>query len=83
MLGRLKELAVQAANDTNTDADRLNIQDEVECILEEIDRIGDETESNTFPDFVYRDKFPECLFAGRAVYLGQQREPVGLKGVAE
>lgn len=51
MLGRLKELAVQAANDTNTDADRLNIQDEVECILEEIDRIGDETEFNTIKIF--------------------------------
>lgn len=51
MLGRLKELAVQAANDTNTDADRLNIQDEVECILEEIDRIGNDTEFNTIKIF--------------------------------
>lgn len=51
MLGRLKELAVQAANDTNTDADRLNIQDEVYGILEEIDRIGNDTEFNTIKIF--------------------------------
>lgn len=39
MLHRLKELSIQAANDTNTIQDRANIQLEVDSILEEIDDI--------------------------------------------
>ena len=51
MLHRMKELAVQSANGTNTDKDRTNLQDEVEQLLEEIDRIGEDTEFNTIPIF--------------------------------
>ena len=51
MMNRLKELSVQAANGTNCEADREMIQDEVEQILEEVDRIGNDTEFNTIPVF--------------------------------
>ena len=51
MMNRLKELSVQAANGTNCESDREMIQDEVEQILEEVDRIGNDTEFNTMPIF--------------------------------
>lgn len=46
MLHRLTELSVQAANGTYTDQDRSYLQEEVNGILEEIDRIGDTTSFN-------------------------------------
>jgi flagellin len=46
MLGRIKELTVQAANDSNTPDDRLKIQDEIASLLREIDAIADRTEYN-------------------------------------
>lgn len=51
MMNRLKEISVQAANGTNCESDRNMIQDEVEQILEEVDRIGNDTEFNTMPIF--------------------------------
>lgn len=47
MLNRIRELAVEAANDTNTTEDREEIQLEVDEIKKEIDRIGKTTEFNT------------------------------------
>ena len=44
---RMRELAVQAANDTNTDADRFEIQAEIKQLKAEIDRIANSTEFNT------------------------------------
>ena len=44
---RLRELCVQAANDTNTLEDRKNIQDEVDALIEEVDRVANDTEFNT------------------------------------
>ena len=46
-LQRMRELAVQSANDTNTDADRGEIQKEINQLTEEINRIGNNTEFNT------------------------------------
>ncbi|MBR1444160.1 MAG: hypothetical protein IJ583_11600 [Firmicutes bacterium] len=46
MMQRMRELAVQAANDTNTDEDRQKIQKEVDQLIEEIDRTGQDTEYN-------------------------------------
>jgi flagellin len=43
----MKELAVQAANDTNTDADRAEIQKEIDQLTAEITRIAEQTEFNT------------------------------------
>lgn len=51
MLHRMKELSVQAANDTNTNQDRENIQKEIAQIVQEIDRIGDTTTFNEIPLF--------------------------------
>jgi flagellin len=46
LLSRLRELAVQAANDTLTDSDRLHIQAESNQLLAEIDRIAASTQFN-------------------------------------
>src|SRR5690606_26480886 len=43
----MRELAVQAATDTNTDADRKEIQKEINQLIEELDRIGNTTQFNT------------------------------------
>lgn len=43
MLQRIRELAVQAANDTYSDADRESLQLEVTELIDEIDRIGNNT----------------------------------------
>ncbi|AAD35840.1 flagellin [Thermotoga maritima MSB8] len=47
ILQRMRELAVQAASDTNTDVDREQIQKEIDQLREEIDRIARTTEFNT------------------------------------
>ncbi|MTV49931.1 flagellin [Heliobacillus mobilis] len=47
ILQRMRELAVQATNDTNTDSDRRELQNEVKQLKLEIDRIGNTTEFNT------------------------------------
>ena len=47
ILQRMRELSVQAANDSNTDADRQEIQKEVEQLRDEIGRIAETTEFNT------------------------------------
>ena len=47
ILQRLRELAVQSASDTLTDADRAQLQKEVDELVEELDRIATTTEFNT------------------------------------
>lgn len=47
ILQRMRELAVQAGNDTNTATDRGEIQKEVNQLTSEINRIGNTTEFNT------------------------------------
>ncbi|MFC5997339.1 flagellin [Quadrisphaera sp. GCM10027208] len=47
ILQRMRELAVQSANDTNTSADRTQIQKEVDQLASELTRISDTTEFNT------------------------------------
>src|SRR5690625_100378 len=47
ILQRMRELAVQSANDTNAEEDREALQAEVEELIEEVDRIANETEFNT------------------------------------
>ena len=46
MLQRMRELAVQAVNDTNTDQDRVYLQQEVDGLLSEIDRVATQTQYN-------------------------------------
>ena len=47
ILQRMRELTVQAANDTNVTADRSSIKDELTALTSEIDRIAQQTEFNT------------------------------------
>ncbi|TWT03668.1 flagellin [Planomicrobium sp. CPCC 101079] len=47
ILQRMRELAVQSANDTNTDTDRGELQKEVDQLAEEITRIANNTEFNS------------------------------------
>ncbi|HML34225.1 flagellin [Sporomusa sphaeroides] len=47
ILQRMRELAVQAGNDTNTKVDRGEIQKEINQLTDEIDRIANTTEFNT------------------------------------
>ena len=47
ILQRMRELAVQASNDTNTSSDREEIQKEINALTEEVDRIANNTEFNT------------------------------------
>ncbi len=60
ILQRMRELAVQAANDTNIGVDRSEIQKEINELIDEIDRIARDTEFNqqklldgTFEDKVF------------------------------
>ncbi|BCJ87869.1 flagellin N-terminal helical domain-containing protein [Effusibacillus dendaii] len=46
ILQRIRTLAVQAVNDTNTTADRANIQDELKQLKAELDRIATTTQFN-------------------------------------
>ena len=47
ILQRMRELTIQAANGTETDEDRGNIQDEISQLQDELDRIAETTEFNT------------------------------------
>jgi flagellin len=47
ILQRMRELATQASNDTNTGTDRGEIQKEMDSLTSEINRIGNTTEFNT------------------------------------
>ena len=46
ILQRMRELSVQAGNDTNTETDRKEIQKEIDQLTSEINRIGGTTEFN-------------------------------------
>jgi len=46
ILQRVRELAVQGANDTNSATDRASIQEEIDQLIEELDRIASSTKFN-------------------------------------
>ncbi|KGN03425.1 hypothetical protein Z969_00185 [Clostridium novyi A str. 4570] len=58
ILQRMRELAVQASNDTNNESDRGQIQKEINQLTSEINRIGNTTEFNTMKllDGTHSDK---------------------------
>ena len=47
MLQRMNELAIKSANGTNTSADRVAIQKEINALVSEIDRVAQSTQFNT------------------------------------
>ncbi len=63
ILQRMRELAVQSASDTVTDADREEIQKEMNALRVEIDRISNDTEFNT-------QKLLEGNFTNRTIHIG-------------
>ncbi len=63
ILQRMRELAVQAANDTNTDDDRQALQQEIDQLIQEIDRIANQTEFNT-------EKLLDGNFSGKIIHIG-------------
>jgi flagellin len=61
ILQRMREVAVQSANDTNNDQDRLNLQSEMDAMITEIDRIagtttwaGEDLMSQATQDFTFQ-----------------------------
>lgn len=63
ILQRMRELAVQSSNDTNTTSDRSQIQLEVTALTDEITRISTDTEFNT-------QKLLDGTFAGKKFHIG-------------
>jgi flagellin len=63
ILQRMRELAVQAANDTNVSADRTAIQSEINQLVSELDRIAGNTEFNT-------QKLLNGSFSGKVFQIG-------------
>lgn len=70
ILQRMRELAVQAANDTNTDADRDAIQQEINQLTTEVDRIAKTTSFNgsIYPLNAQKLESPYVYTDGNAVY---------------
>ena len=56
----MRELAVQAANETNTDDDKESIQDEIESLKKEMDCVLTDTEFNT-RHYLTEVSIPECM----------------------
>lgn len=63
ILQRMRELATQASNDTNTFTDRKEIQKEINQLKEEVDRIGNNSEFNT-------QKLLDGTFTGKKLHIG-------------
>ncbi len=71
ILQRMRELAVQSATDTNVGIDREAIQDEMNQLLEEVDRISNNTEFNTqgLLDGSFKGRFQIGANEGQSVEL--------------
>jgi flagellin len=63
ILQRMRELTVQASNDTNVSADRTAIKEEVTALTEEVTRIASQTEFNTM-------KLLDGSFSGKSLQVG-------------
>ena len=74
MLQRIRELAVQAVNDTNSTEDRGYLQDEVTQLVAEIDRVATDTQyngRNVFVDFIGSGS-GESAVAGGKIQVGTE-----------
>ncbi|RNA67561.1 flagellin [Alteribacter keqinensis] len=88
ILQRMRELAVQSANDTNTDEDRAELQKEVDQLSQEISRIGNNTEFNTqnLLDGTLDNKFHIGANGGQNLSLSiddMRAEALGVVGVED
>ncbi|WP_419958134.1 flagellin [Psychrobacillus psychrotolerans] len=78
ILQRMRELAVQSANDTNTNDDRAEIQKEIDQLTSEVTRISTTTEFNT-KKLLNGDMGKTAQQgAGAAVYSGLQATGIDL-----
>lgn len=71
ILQRMRELAVQSSNDTNNDVDRKELQKEFNQLIDEIDRISNNTEFNTktLLDGNFKGKFHIGANEGQSIEL--------------
>lgn len=60
MVQRMRELAVQGANGTLTDRDRMIIQQEIDQVVEEISATADRIEFNQKP--LLNERYPDLIF---------------------
>ena len=67
VIQRMRELTVQASNDTNVSKDRSAISDELTALKEEIDRIADQTEFNTM-------KLLNGSFTSKSLQVGANKD---------
>ena len=70
LLQRMRELAVQSSNGTNTDEDRESLDAEFQQLIEEIDRIANDTEFNN-------QKLLDGSFSANAAGVGGMTFQVG------
>ena len=76
ILQRMNELAVQGANDSNTDADRAAIQEEIDALKKETERIFRDTEFNTIPVFSRKLDYKTYTDATQTTQIGSGTEYV-------
>ncbi|MGR9048802.1 flagellin N-terminal helical domain-containing protein [Halobacillus faecis] len=83
ILQRMRELATQSANDTNTETDRGEIQKEVDQLSEELTRIADNTEFNTqnLLDGSFEGKFQIGANEGQNIELSINKMNASALGV--
>ena len=67
ILQRMRELAVQSANDTNVTSDRKDIQKEVDALSAEITRIASTTQFNT-------QNLLDGKFSGKKFHIGANKD---------
>ncbi len=76
ILQRMRELAVQAANDTNVSADRRAIKKELEALTAEITRIGNQTEFNKM-------KLLDGTFSNKKLQVGANKSQIISFGIGD
>ncbi|MBE6161881.1 MAG: flagellin [Firmicutes bacterium] len=86
ILQRMRELAVQSANDTNVAVDRSEIQKEIDQLSQELTRISDTTEFNTqkLLEGSFEGKFHIGANAGQDITLKIENmgaEKLGVAGI--
>ena len=79
MLQRMNELAVKAANGTNTTADRVAIQSEISALTSEISRVAESTQFNTLD--LLKGTFSRSIQVG-AANANEQRIKISIAGMS-
>lgn len=79
ILQRMRELAVQSANDTNVTADREALQLEIQSLSDEITRIAENTEFNTqkLLDGTFKGSRTDVVTGGNATDAGGKQFHIG------